>query len=156
MTRVRVDPARDGLAQVRGVLEEYARRGVFRSYSEVEDGRFRFHWLWNAPFEVSFDGALVFERLLPDTDPEVEKTARAFLRECCAPERLEHRRLDPKKLRVTWSKRRGGLMLRVAVKDGDWDSGVRRAVQFVNESFTGELSLKHPEYLARVFRVPEE
>lgn len=151
MTRVR-----DELAQIRGVLEEYARRGVFRSYSETAAGEFRFHWLWNAPFAVSFDGALIFEVLLADPDPEVEKTARAFLAECGVAERREHRRLDPKKLRVTWSKRRGGLTLRVAVKDGDWDAGVRRAVQFVNELFTGELSLKHPEYLARVFRVPEE
>lgn len=144
------------LAQVRSVCEEYARRGVFRSYSEVAPGEFRFHWLWNAPFAVSFDGALVFDALLADADPEVEKTARAFLAECGAAERREHRRLDPKKLRLTWSKRRGGLTLRVAVKDGDWDAGVRRAVQFVNELFTAELSLKHPEYLARVFRVPEE
>lgn len=151
MTRVQ-----DRLAQVRGVFEAYARRGVFRSYSETSPGEFRFHWLWNAPFKVSFDGALVFAALLAEADPEVEKTARAFLAACGSAERREHRRLDPKRLRVTWSKRRGGLTLRVAVKDGDWDAGVRRALQFVNELFTGELSLKHPEYLARVFRVPEE
>jgi hypothetical protein len=144
------------LTQIRSVFEDYARRGIFRSYSEVASGRFRFHWLWNAPFAASFDRALVFEGMLPDADPATESTARAFLAECCAPERREHRRLDPRKLRATWSKRRGGLTLRVAVKDGDWDAGARRALQFVNELFTAELSLKHPEYLARVFRVPEE
>ncbi|MGH9661999.1 MAG: hypothetical protein ACRD96_25855, partial [Bryobacteraceae bacterium] len=53
------------------MLEAYAERGVFRSLRAATRGNkceFRFRWLWNLPFSLTFDarlGVLAFPELLP-------------------------------------------------------------------------------------------
>jgi hypothetical protein len=138
---------------------------VFRSFSEEEAAQgktlYRFQWLWNAPFRLSFDtrtGAIVFEDLakIASAGPELEASVRIFVAEYQAVRRPAHRRIDPARLRVTVSKRNGVLSLRFKPKDGDYGYAVNRAVNLVNELFTSHLSLQQPEFLARQFRLPEE
>ena len=149
---------------VRDVLATYARRGVFRSLSETRSGTgvtFRFQWLWNAPFSLTEDaksGALVFRGVLRGVERggAVETGVKEFLRECASEERVEHRRLDPRAVAVSYSNRGGSGTLRFLVKDGDMESGARKAVQVVNEIFTSYLSAHHPAYLVEHFRVAED
>jgi hypothetical protein len=143
------------LTAVRAVLNSYAQRGVFRSLDEHETAaevRFKFHWLWNAPFQLTFEkrsGSLVFKSLLPKTDPDLEASVQSFLEECRSTERLAHRRIN-----LPFTFRKGTLRMKVA--DGNYDSGTRQAIQFVNELFTSHMNLHHADYLAEHYRVPED
>jgi len=156
---------RDPAIVVRGVLQSYARRGVFRSFSEKRSrGRrvtFRFRWLWNEVFSMTLDGAsgaILFEGLLPEIDAgsELETGVRAFVRECCSRERLEHRRVDPRRVAVSVSHRRRRLNLRLRTRDNDFEYGARKAIHLVNEIFLSYLNVHHPGYLAAQFRLPED
>jgi hypothetical protein len=145
-------------SSVNGVLESYAARGVFRSYSS-ERGRFRFHWLWNLPFEATLDaGTLTFRRVLTGVAPgsPIDSGLRGFVEECCSSERPEHRRVDPRQVRVRYANRKGTVSLSFRMLAGDPDDAVRRAVNLVNEVFVGYLSAEHPDYLAAQFRVGDE
>lgn len=154
-----------GIDAVREVLEGYATRGVFRSYSELPakgaKAMFRFHWLWNAPFTLAFDtgrNAILFEKLLDSVPPgsPVDLSVRRFLAEAAAPERPEHRRADPRRIGITVSNRSGALTLRFRIKDDGIQPAVRKAINLVNELLASHLSMEQPEYLAKVFRLPED
>jgi len=146
------------VAIVRRILESYARRGVFRSFSQTSSGgkaHFRFRWLWNLPFRATFQGkALRFENLLPAIPPgsELHAGLQAFIEGCQSDQRPEHRRIDPRRLAVQFSNRR--LCFRVV--GTDYEYGVRKAIHLVNEIFLSYLSAEHPQFLVRHFAVPEE
>jgi hypothetical protein len=143
-------------AIVHRVLEEYARRGVFRSFSQVAPGRFRFYWLWNLPFELTLDekrASLAFRGLLPKMTPELVAGIVEFLKECCSEDRPEHRRVEALRAAVSFSTR--GTLTLYAIS-GDYEYAARKAINLVSELFTGYLSLHHPRYLASSFRIAEE
>ena len=140
------------------VLRAYAARGVFRSYSS-DGGCFRFHWLWNLPFEARVDaGTLTFRRVLTGVAPgsTVDNGLRAFVEECCSAQRPEHRRVNPQQVRVRYVNRKGTVSLSFRMLAGDPEDAVRRAVNLLNEVFVGYLSAEHPGYLAEQFRVGDE
>lgn len=154
-----------GIDAVREVLEGYATRGVFRSYSELPakgaKATFRFHWLWNAPFTLAFDterNAIAFEKLLDSVPPgsPVDLSVRRFLAEAASLERPEHRRVDRGRIAITVSNRSGALTLRFRIKNEEIEPAVRKAVNVVNELLASHLSMEHPEYLAKTFRLPED
>src|SRR5260370_36199646 len=100
--RSRIQP----LALVNGELESYARRGVFRSFSQTygDDklAEFSFYWLWNLPFHLTFDArrkALSFKNLRPDVPAgsELGRGLKALIksRSSSSRDQPEHRRLDP-------------------------------------------------------------
>jgi hypothetical protein len=146
------------------VLEAYAARGIFHSFSETDapagKRRFRFTWLWNAPFTLTFEektGALSFDDLAEvEAGSDVDQAVRAFVKEFISTERVEHRRADPKRVAVTCSLRRGKLAIRFRSKDGDFEYAANRAVNCVNELFTSHLAMVAPEFLAKRFRLPED
>jgi len=150
---------------VRRVLEAYARRGVFRSFSQTSSGsrqtEFRFHWLWNLPFHLAFDagrGALSFRKLLPHipAGSDVDAGLRAFLKSCSSPDRPEHRRIDPARVAVRYSNRRGAATLTFQAVGNDFEYAVKKAINLVNEIFLGFLNADHPDYMARHFSIPED
>src|ERR1022692_3606198 len=100
------------LSVVHATLHDYAQRGVFGAFHQ--DGpRFRFTWLWNLPFQLQFDArrhTLTFPALFPKAVP-IETELRRFIRSCCSKERPEHRRVDPKRLKVTCVRRQGAISL---------------------------------------------
>ena len=153
------------LKAVRAVLSSYARRGVFRSFQETFAGPgkvcFQFHWLWNAPFTLTFhpkSGALSFDGLLPEVarGSELEKGLKAFIAECCSPGRVEHRRVDPRRVSVAASNRGGRMSVRVRARNNDYDYAARKAVQLANEILLSYISVHYPDYLVKHFRAPEE
>ncbi len=147
------------------MLESYAARGVFRSFSQTSGAdevlEYRFRWLWSLPFHITFDarrGLLSFKRLLPQVPAgsDIDTGLRAFLAGFQSPERSEHRRIDPARVAVQYSNRRGAVSLAFRVAGNHYEYGVRKAMQVVNEVFLGFLNFEHPQYLAEHFRIPED
>jgi hypothetical protein len=136
-------------------LETYARRGVFRSFSQTRtEGRradFRFYWLWNLPFQLSFDGkrkTLLFKNLLPSVPArsELNTSLKSFIERFCSKDQPEHRRLDPKRVSVRYSNLRGNVSITFLVVGDDYQYGVKKALHLINEILVGFLNVHFPEY----------
>jgi hypothetical protein len=129
---------------------------VFQAFSPIEGG-YRFQWLWGRPFEIRFDpekSILTFAGVLPGVvrGEELESEIKAFLVDIASPERREHRRLDPKRTKVRYSK--GDLVFRIV--NGDLDYGVQHAMNVVNELFLDVLNLRWRDYLVEHYLVSDE
>ncbi|MEO8028486.1 MAG: hypothetical protein ABI823_18540, partial [Bryobacteraceae bacterium] len=155
----------DPLAAVEAQLEAYAERGVFRSFSRTSlkagIAEFRFFWLLNLPFRMTFDskrGVLAFPKLLPKVPAasELNTALKEFVENCSAEDRPEHRRLDPLRLRTRCSNRAGSATLTIECLDGDFETAVKKAILLVNEVFLSFLNVRHPEYMIETFRLPDE
>jgi hypothetical protein len=149
--------ARTPLSVVHRTLHDYAQRGVFGAFHQ--DGpQFRFTWLWNQPFQLQFDArrhTLIFPALFPKAGP-IETELRRFIRDCCSKERVEHRRIDLKRLKVTCVRRQGAISLACQVQDSDYEYGVKKAINLVSEIFLTFLNTEHHEYLVEHFQRPED
>ena len=152
-------------ASVADVLEAYARRGVFRSFSRTQQSpsraEFRFRWLLDLPFRVVWNdraATLTFPDLLPDVEPRslLERGLRAFVKARSSASLPDHRWIDPARLAVACSNRGGQVSLSLRVHARQYEYGVKKAVQLVNEIFLSFLSVLHPDYLSRAFHLPEE
>jgi hypothetical protein len=152
-------------SQVKKVLASYAERGVFRSFSQVAGERgkaeFRFHWLWNLPFHLTFDptkATLSFRRLLPGIvrGSQIETELKTFIDSFADEARPEHRRIDAARLSLRSSNQRGTVTLTFRILGSDCEYGVRKAVNVVNEIFLELLNSRFPEYMAAMFKLPEE
>jgi len=150
---------------VKQILRSYAERGVFRSFSQTADAggiaAFRFFWLYNLPFHVVFDqkrGALSFRKLLPGVPAgsRIETELKAFIQSMALPDRVEHRRLDPARLSVAYVNKRGAVALTFVVSGDDYEYGVRKAVNVVNEVFLSFLNVRFPEYMIEKFKLSED
>lgn len=146
-------------------MKTYAQRGVFRSFSQTRaEGRqaeFRFYWLWDLPFHLSFDGkrkTLSFKKLLPGVlaGSELNTKLKAFIKSRCSNQQPEHRRLDPKRLSIRYSNLRGNISVTFLVVEDDYEYGVKKALNLVNEIFVGFLNVYFPEYMVQHFRRPED
>lgn len=138
---------------IRETLETYARRGVFRSLSQTGT-TFRFQWLWNAAFTLTVvekSATIVFRGILPGASA-FEDEIKAWLVAAASETTVAHRRLDPREMTATFS--RGSLRFRV--RNGNFESGAKRAIQLVNELFVTHLSARHPSYLVEHFHASED
>ena len=133
------------------VLESYARRGVFRSFHRAGT-EFRFHWLWNLPFRLTLDArtaTIAFPALITDVtrSSDLERALKDFIRGCCQPDRPRHRRIDPARLAILYSNRRGAVTLKIRSRDRDFAYAATQAIHLVNEIFLEFLSARYPEHL---------
>lgn len=159
------------LALVNSELESYARRGVFRSFSQTggnaNRGEFRFFWLWNLPFHLTVDArrkTLSFKNMLPNVpvDSELNTSLKRLvkLRSSISKQKEEgdpeHRQLDSKRISIRYSNRRGHVSLIFTVTGNEYQYAVQKALNLVNEIFVGVLTVRFPEYMARHFRRQED
>lgn len=153
------------LVVVSDELKTYARRGVFRSFSQTRadgnEAEFRFYWLWNLPFHLSFDGkrkTLSFKNLLPGVvaGSELNTKLKAFIKGRCSDDQPEHRQPDPKRVSIRYSNLRGNVSVTFLVVENDYEYGVKKALNLVNEVFVGFLNVHFPEYMAQHFRRQED
>jgi len=159
-------PARtQPLAIVHEQLQAYARRGVFRSFSQTRAGgaraEFRFYWLWNLPFQLRFDGTrktISFKNLLPGVPAgsELNSRLKSFIKDLSASDQPEHRRVDPKRVSIRYSNRRGNVTITLVVAKNEYEYGVKKALNLINETFVGFLNVHFPEYTVQHFRRPED
>ena len=69
---------------------------------------------------------------------------KAFVETRTSPARAEHRRIDPRKVRVAVTNHNGMVSLVVSLKDAHLEYGVRRAVNLIHEVFVEFL--RNPLY----------
>jgi hypothetical protein len=131
------------------VLQHYASRGTFRSFSEVAGprGRIAFRLLWYRDITVhlEFDPAahsLRFRDLLPAVPARsaMDRAFRAFIAGRSARPVVEHRRVDLRRMGVRCLNRGGALSLVVTLKPAHAEYGARKAVHLVHDILIDFLS----------------
>jgi hypothetical protein len=166
----RIGAANEPLAVISRELEGYAERGVFHSFSRTGVGaqasaadraEFCFSWLWNLPFQLTFDRrkkAISFPQLFPNISAgsELETALKAFIRKLSSRDRPEHRRLDPRRITVRYSNRGNSGSLEFLVAGNHYQYAVKKALNSVHEIFVGFLNVQHAEYMRKNLRVAEE
>jgi len=150
---------------VKKILKSYAERGVFRSFSQTAaaDGvaEYRFFWLYNLPFRVIFDrkrSALSFRKLLPGVPvgSQIEAELKDFIRSLASEDRLEHRRVDRRRVQIAYVNKNDCVALTFLIAGGDYDYGVPKAINVVNEVFLTFMNVRFPEYMIEKFKLPED
>lgn len=140
---------RDSRDLVGQVLERYATRGVFRSFSELpRRGRtveFRFLWFRDVPFRIVYDArrsTLTFPDLLPEVTArgEMDRGLRTFIRQRSASSLPDHRRIDLRRVGIRCVNRQGRISLTATIKGRHVEYGVRKAVTLVHEIFMDFLN----------------
>jgi hypothetical protein len=145
---------------VREALQAYADRGVFRGFSEIKTGHFKFVWLLHRQMELTVDAAkheLRFKGLLPGVPARSPLYAdlKNFIEQRHDRALPDHRRIDRKRAEVTCSNRAGVVSITLAVKNNQYAYGVNKIVNLVHELFV-YLREAHPDYLVENFDVPQE
>jgi hypothetical protein len=130
--------------RVSRILEAYAEKAVFRGFS-AHPGRggkaaFKMVWHYDRAFELKLDASkktLEFPAVLPGVPArsEMYRALRDFLKLRQTDEVPEHRRVDPKRARLTSANKRGEVSLTLASKDLDFDYATRKIIQMVHEVF---------------------
>jgi hypothetical protein len=142
--------------RVGDILEEYAARGVFRTFSRgagVRGGsgvvasraQFQSRWHRNQVFHWQFDArrrSLRVPCVLPQVPARssMYKELKAWLRQRQDPGLPEHRRCDAARLQLKTYNRGGTVALTALMLDDDLDYAVRKLVDLVNEVYLDFLS----------------
>jgi len=127
---------------VRALLEHYAARGSFRSFSQIpaRGRKSAFHFLWfrDVTFRVTFDPttrALTFVDCLPGVPARsgMDRKLRAFVASRSQRSVPEHRRVDLKRVGVSVLNRKGAISLAFVLKAKHIEYGTKKAVHLVHE-----------------------
>lgn len=145
---------------VRENLQAYADRGVFRGFSEIKSGHFKFVWVVGHQMELVVDTTkhtLRFKQLLPvvPSNSSLYAEVKQFIQERHDRQLPEHRRIDRRRAEVSCSNRGGLVSISLKVKNNQYAYGVNRIVNLVHELFV-LLRDRHPDYLVENFDVPQE
>ncbi len=133
---------------VNQTLEDYAGRGVFRSFSQgkTKGGKTEFKLLWHRQktFILVFDSekdTLRFRLVLPNVpaDSEMYASLKQFLSTRRSAKDRPHRNVDPEKAAIRPYNRSGAVSLGIQVMDADFEYGTRKLINLVNEIFLGFL-----------------
>lgn len=136
--------AANGLNIVRAELQAYVDRGLFRAFKEKagKAGRYQweFIWLMPRPLVLQYEPAtatLTLKGLLPHVGRASQMSAEVedFVASRSAAGLPPHRRLDPARINVGWSKSRGVLSLAIRVKRRDYKYAVNKTFNLLNELF---------------------
>lgn len=152
--------AKRSLSVVRESLQAYADRGIFRGFSEVRSGHFRFVWLISHQMALSVDTAnhvLRFIQVLPGVPANSTMYAelKGFIKQRHDREVPDHRRIDRRRAEASCSNRGGSVSISLKVKNNNYAYGVNRIVNLVHDLFL-HLRDAYPDYLMENFDVPQE
>ncbi len=143
-----VNATTTSLETVSQTLEDYAQRGVFRSFSkgETRSGKTEFKLLWHRrkTFMLVFDSerdTLRFRLVLPNVpaDSAMYASLKQFLSSRRTVKDRPHRNVDPEKAAIRPYNRGGAVSLGIQVMDADFEYGTRKLINLVNEIFLGFL-----------------
>lgn len=141
-------------------LENYARRGVFRSFSRgpTKNGRTAFRMVWHRDrvFDFIFDanrGTMRFPLVLPDVpaDSKLYSDLKAFIKSRQSGDLPDHRRIDERRAHVGAYIRRGDVSLTLTVRNGDYQYGAQKLINLVHEIFLVFLADGYYEYMVEAF-----
>ena len=149
---------------VEALLRDRANRGVFRSFSSKKiRGRLdcSLVWLKEQPIRIVFDprrGTLEFRDLLPSLalGSALYRDLKRFLKSRADGGLPGHRRLDPNRLKVRSTNRKGSVSVALESLDGEWDYLVAKSLKLVNEIFLGFLRGPYYEYMVENCQEPED
>lgn len=156
--------AESHLNTVRKKLRAYADRGVFRGFTEIDrpgtKTEFQFIWLEDHRFVMVIDhdkGTLQLRNLLPAVESRsfLDNDLREFIKGRTSTDLPAHRRVDPKRAKLTYVNRKSQASLTLQILNNQYAYGVSKLLNTVNELF-GHLHMRHPPYLWEHFGVPEE
>jgi hypothetical protein len=156
------EAARSRLEVVAETLESYARRGLFRGFSQeraAQNARATFRLLWhrNRIFEFIFDTQTNTTRIplvLPNVpaNSAMYRELKRFIKARQAAELPDHRRIDNRKAQAQACNRGGTVSLTLQIKDGDDAYAARKLIHLVHEIFlTFLLDGRYYDYLVENF-----
>ncbi|QQS47451.1 MAG: hypothetical protein IPM66_01970 [Acidobacteriota bacterium] len=132
----------DAAEAVAAVLENYARRGIFRGFSRgtVRSGKASFRMVWHHDqvFDLVLDlrkARLRIPLLLPDVPSRMYADLREFVRSRQSDELPEHRRIDPERAAVRLHNRSGSVSITMTAPDGSLEYATRKLIHLVHEIF---------------------
>lgn len=147
--------------EVAAILEDYAKRGVFRGFSRgpARGGKAVFKMLWHRDrnFELILDperNTLRFPVVLPEVpkDSGMYADFQRFVSARFAEDLPDHRRIDNRKASVRCLNRKGDVSLSMTVLDGDYAYSARKLVNLVHEVFLVFLfDGRYYDYLVETF-----
>ncbi|MBI2825528.1 MAG: hypothetical protein HYX69_12665 [Planctomycetia bacterium] len=142
-------------------LAGYAKRGVFRGFSEgaVRGGKATFRIVWHRErvFEVTVDAKkreLRFPEVLTGVaaGSTMYRELRQFVSERQSDELPAHRRIDSRRARIRVSNRGGNVAIALSGLDDDYAYLVRKLVHLVHEIFMVFLiEGSYLEYMVEAF-----
>jgi hypothetical protein len=145
------------------ILEDYAKRRVFRGFTHEPAGQgkaaFKIVWRHDRVFDLILDpqtGTLQFPLLLPNVpaDSTMYGEFKAFIQWRHADTALAHRGIDRKKARVHCRNRAGAVALSLTVKDGDYEYATRKLIHLVQEIFLVFLADgPYRDYVVEMFKL---
>lgn len=132
------------MEMVSEVLALYARRGVFRAFSEgaSQRGKISFSIVWHhgRRFDVVLDmekNVLRFHNVLSavPANSAMYGELKDFVKSRQSHDVPEHRSINKRKAEVRPYNRRGNVSLSIEIKDADYVYATRKIVHLVNEIF---------------------
>jgi hypothetical protein len=151
----------DRVGVVATVLAGYAQRRVFQGFSRGPTSRgktsFQIAWHRGRVFELTFEprsDTLRLPELLTDIPAQstMYEDLKGFIRARQAGDLPDHRRLDPRRVRIRTYNRGGNVLLVLSSLNGDCEYAVRKLVHLVNEIYLTFLAEgEYFDYLVETF-----
>ena len=133
---------RSPISMVCNLMEDYARRGVFRGFSRqpARKGVAAFKMIWHRDrvFDLIVDiekKTITIPLVLPGVPLDIYKDFKAFVESHHEASLPDHRRIEKNKARVRCANRHGAVSVTLAVKDSDYDYGLQRLIHLIHETF---------------------
>lgn len=110
-------------------------------------------WFKDRFYDLVFDAAKHSLRLLvvlPKTPRRMYEDFKRFVASRQSEEMLEHRRIDPKKVRISCSHKNGNISLLFIAKDRDYEYATQKLIHLMHEVFLDFLQ-DYYEYAIETF-----
>jgi hypothetical protein len=110
-------------------------------------------WHQDQFFDLVFDArkhSLRVAVVLPKTSPEMYGSFKKFVAARQSEETLEHRRIDPKKVRISCSRKNGNIGLLFTARDSDDQYATQKLINLMHEVYLDFLQ-DYYEYTIETF-----
>jgi hypothetical protein len=145
------------------ILQEYARRGVFRGFSRAPDRRghavFKIVWHRGSSFDLVYDpkeNSLRCPCVLPNipANSNMYRDLKLFIRHRVSDDLPDHRRIDRRLATAAISNRRGIVSVALTANSGDCQYVTRKLVHLMHEIYmTFLLDGKYFDYVVETFNL---
>jgi hypothetical protein len=117
-------------------------------------------WHRDRFFDLVFDvpkHSLRFPVVLPKTPGTMYERFKKFVASRQSEEMLEHRRIDPSKVRISCSHKNGNISLLFIVKDGDFEYATQKLIHLMHEVYLDFLQDGlYYEYMIETFELDRD
>jgi hypothetical protein len=121
---------------------------------------YRMQWHKDRFYDLLFDtgkGSLRFPVVLPKVSREMYEAFKKFVASRQNDEMLEHRRIDPQKVRISCSLKNGNVSLLFTAKDKDFEYATKKLINLMHEVFMVFLrDGLYYEYLIETFDIDRD